>query len=522
MTSPLPHDTARNAANKPAKESDIDALAGKVVTLARALRVEKPEAPTLPPGFQILPDASRILEKSGQAFLIADIVSLIAAFILGGVGAWATNMVTKGTFQEVFGYYTVQEFIMFAGLGGMALIWLDSKGHYRQRLPYWEKVGQILAVTLFGIIAGGFIQFAMKNALSRLWMGLGWTFFAIFLLTGRSLVRKWLAKNYQWQIPALLVGNGPTAEAAMETISRETSMGFNIITQVAAEDLKKLSRPRAWRHLMLSCGAGYIFLALEGGQIEQYQSVLKSIARERLPYSVVPPWMGLPSSTLSPHHFLMRDVMLLHETNKLNLPVPRFIKRSFDIVLATLGVIALSPLFAVITLLTRRDGGPAFYTQPRVGLHGKLFNCYKFRSMRVDADAVLQKYLDENAEAAAEWQQFQKLKNDPRITKFGDFIRRTSIDELPQLFNVIKGEMSLVGPRPIMRGQERFYEDDFMCYESVRPGITGPWQVSGRNQLTFKQRVSLESWYARNWSLWLDIVILMKTVPALLKKNQAF
>ena len=142
--------------------------------------------------------------------------------------------------------------------------------------------------------------------------------------------------------------------------------------------------------------------------------------------------------------------------------------------------------------------------------------------MRVDAEAFLEKYLNEHPEAATEWKKYQKLKKDVRITKVGNIIRRTSIDELPQLLNVIKGDMSLVGPRPIMPGQEEYYGDDFVYYESVRPGITGPWQVSGRNRLTFSERVMLESCYARNWSLWMDIVILLKTIPALLLQEQAF
>jgi lipopolysaccharide/colanic/teichoic acid biosynthesis glycosyltransferase len=179
-------------------------------------------------------------------------------------------------------------------------------------------------------------------------------------------------------------------------------------------------------------------------------------------------------------------------------------------------------LFVIVALMIRRDGGPALFSQPRVGHNGRLFNCYKFRSMRVDAEQVLDQYLAQSPEAAKEWQQFQKLKNDVRITSFGHFIRRTSIDELPQLLNVIKGEMSLVGPRPIMPGQEEFYAEDFSYYESVRPGITGPWQVSGRNKLTFKERVALESCYARNWTPWMDIVIILKTIPALLTKDQAF
>ena len=265
-----------------------------------------------------------------------------------------------------------------------------------------------------------------------------------------------------------------------------------------------------------------MFLALEGGELEEQQHALKAMARERLPYSIVPPWLGLPSSTLSPHHFMMHDVMLLHDTNRLTLPLPRFLKRTCDIVLASIALAGLLPLFALVALLIRRDGGPALFKQPRVGKHGNMFSCYKFRSMRVDAEAALKTYLEKNPDCAAEWKEFQKLKNDVRITKFGEFIRRTSIDELPQLINVLKGEMSLVGPRPMMHGQETFYGDDFMYYESVRPGITGPWQVSGRNKLAFRERVNLESWYARNWSLWMDIVIILKTVSALLEKDQAF
>jgi undecaprenyl-phosphate galactose phosphotransferase len=268
--------------------------------------------------------------------------------------------------------------------------------------------------------------------------------------------------------------------------------------------------------------AHYIFLALEGSEIERYQAALKSLPRARVPCSIIPPWIGLPSSTLSPHHFMMDDVMMLHDTNRLTLLLPRLIKRLTDIVLAGSALLVATPALIVVALLVRRDGGPAFFKQVRVGRNGELFECYKFRSMRADAEQVLGQYLADNPEAAAEWGKFQKLKDDVRVTKFGDFIRRTSIDELPQLINVVKGEMSLVGPRPCMPGQESLYAEDFSFYESVRPGITGPWQVSGRNHLTFQQRVALEAWYARNWSLWLDIVIILKTFPTLLKRGQAF
>lgn len=199
-----------------------------------------------------------------------------------------------------------------------------------------------------------------------------------------------------------------------------------------------------------------------------------------------------------------------------------FFKRSFDVVASVCGLIVLSPLFVLVASLVRRDGGAVIHVQKRVGHGGRLFKMYKFRSMHVGAEKRLIKYLSSNATARDEWNVFQKLKDDPRITSIGTFIRITSIDELPQLLNVLKGEMSLVGPRPFLPGQESYYGDKLRAYQSVRPGITGPWQVSGRNRRTFAERVALEAWYARNWTLWLDLVILLKTIPALFVRGTAY
>lgn len=200
----------------------------------------------------------------------------------------------------------------------------------------------------------------------------------------------------------------------------------------------------------------------------------------------------------------------------------RAIKRGFDIILSLFMIAGLFPLFLVLFLIIRRDGGDAFFRQTRVGKNRKLFTCYKFRSMHVDAEKVLKDYLSVHPEAAREWATFQKLKNDIRITNFGSFIRRTSLDELPQLLNVLKGDMSFVGPRPCTPEQANLYASDFAVYQSVRPGITGPWQVGGRNRLSFAERVKLETDYVMNWSLQRDIHILWRTIPTVLLKGQAF
>jgi undecaprenyl-phosphate galactose phosphotransferase len=155
-------------------------------------------------------------------------------------------------------------------------------------------------------------------------------------------------------------------------------------------------------------------------------------------------------------------------------------------------------------------------------MNGRYFPCLKFRSMIVNSDAVLKKHLATNAEARAEWEREHKLRNDPRVTRLGKILRRTSIDELPQLLNVLRGEMSIVGPRPIIVAETEKYDNDISHYYRVRPGITGLWQVSGRNDVSYAERVRMDSWYVRNWSLWHDIVIVCKTFGVVLKGRGAY
>ncbi len=472
---------------------------------------------------QIFPDFHSRVRLSGRWLLAADVGALIFSYLGGMLLVLLRNVIEKGSLPHaIFNLVTPQSFTVFWVIGLTSILWLDSRGHYRQRLPYWEAVGHILGAASVGFIASGFIEFASHNNGSRLWTALCWVMFGLFSLVNRSLVRRRLDKVGLWNIPAIVIGDGSTSKEALKVLSGDKHLGFKILEQLPPSVLSNMKRTNSWKQVLMLHDASYVFLALEGSDIERYQSALKSLPRARVPCSIVPPWLGLPSSTMTPHHFMMRDVMMLHDTNRLKLPLPRLMKRIVDIVGSSVGLFVLMPLFAAVALIIRRDGGPAFFTQPRVGQEGRIFQCYKFRSMRIDAEDALTRTLAEDPAAAEEWNKFQKLKNDVRITKFGEFMRKTSIDELPQLINVLKGDMSLVGPRPCMEGQEDFYAEDFSSYEAVRPGITGPWQVSGRNQLTFKERVSLEAWYARNWSLWLDIVIILKTFPTLLKRGQAF
>ena len=212
---------------------------------------------------------------------------------------------------------------------------------------------------------------------------------------------------------------------------------------------------------------------------------------------------------------------MLTLADNLSRPLSRFVKRSFDLVVAGAALAVLSPFFVALSALIRRDGGPAFYGHTRIGEECRSFKCLKFRTMRTDGDTILRELLEKDPAAREEWERDQKLRNDPRITPVGHFLRKTSLDELPQLLNVLRGEMSLVGPRPVTRAEVRRYGEDAEYYLAAKPGITGLWQVSGRNNTTYMRRVQLDAWYVKNWSLWQDIAIMFKTFPAVLLRRGA-
>lgn len=197
-------------------------------------------------------------------------------------------------------------------------------------------------------------------------------------------------------------------------------------------------------------------------------------------------------------------------------------KRAFDVCAALGLMLLLSPLLVMVALLVMRDGGPCLYGHTRVGVDGRKFRCLKFRSMVRNADAVLKDLLASDAEARAEWAADFKLKHDVRVTRFGHFIRKTSIDELPQLWNVVRGDMSLVGPRPVVEKELERYGDSVSYYLGVLPGITGLWQVSGRNDTDYDTRVALDVAYVRNWTFGGDIVILFKTIGVVLRGRGAY
>lgn len=210
------------------------------------------------------------------------------------------------------------------------------------------------------------------------------------------------------------------------------------------------------------------------------------------------------------------------EASARSTPIRRLVKRTFDVVVGLVLIVTLLPVLIALALVVKLDGGPALYGHTRVGRHGRKFRCLKFRSMVVNSEEVLKELLKKDPAARAEWEREFKLKNDVRITRIGRFLRRTSLDELPQLWNVVRGEMSLVGPRPIVDQELERYGADRKYYLMATPGITGLWQVSGRCDVDYATRVLLDVSYVTNWSLLRDIEILFKTFVVVIRGNGAY
>lgn len=210
--------------------------------------------------------------------------------------------------------------------------------------------------------------------------------------------------------------------------------------------------------------------------------------------------------------------------NRLKSRYRRYFQQLFNYMLALTLLPILLPLIGLFALLIKNESpGAVFFVHNRVGKDGKTIPTLKFRSMHNNAKEKLDKLLEEDPLVREEWEMNFKLKNDPRITKIGSFLRKTSLDELPQIFNVLKGEMNFVGPRPVIQKEiDKYYKEDAKYYFMVKPGITGLWQVSGRSDTDYDFRIATDKWYVSNWSLWLDIVILFKTVKTIMKRDGAY
>jgi undecaprenyl-phosphate galactose phosphotransferase len=482
-------------------------------------------------------DRNKSINLCRSCLLGSDVVAFLLAYLAGGLLFFIIreeDLVQLGlNFIDLFTDWSVYYLLLIP----FAIVRFWYAGHYTRRKPFWDELRELIQVLGILFVAEGTILFLSKSSFSRLWVAGAFASALILLPVLRIVIKKALNSAGKWQIATVVIGTGQNAVDAIAALRSEKLLGFSVQCLFSIDD----QLPEDGKTLLVGedempvfplgkdpvasikqFGEPNVIFAMESGGIRNHVDLIESLHRNFNDIYVVPAMRGLPLYGMEINTFFRHEVLLLRVRNILARRMPRILKRTFDIAGSLALICVLSPLLAILFCKIRSDGGNALYAHKRVGRHGQEFDCLKFRSMVVDAEQALDELLESDMELRKEWDKDYKLKNDPRVTRIGEILRQMSLDELPQLWNVLRGEMSLVGPRPIVADEVSRYGSGIHLYNSVRPGMTGLWQISGRNNTDYSHRVYLDAWYVKNWSLWSDIVILFKTVNVVFNKNGAY
>ncbi|MDR1124802.1 MAG: undecaprenyl-phosphate galactose phosphotransferase WbaP [Deltaproteobacteria bacterium] len=400
-----------------------------------------------------------------------------------------------------------------------------------------EHLKRLSIATSIGVLFLSGVLFAGRLSLdySRMVVFLFWLLALFLVPLCRFLSRKIYARCHWWGYPVVLIGRGSLTALLARHLRSLPELGYRAVAvfdldgegqNMAGLESVRLSEQNAEAGGQLKSisdqhpGAMAV-LIMEGLDRERQEKIFQ-LANRHFRRLLLMPDKSLPLR-LSVRLSMFCSRMSLSLRQNLLDPYRRQWKRTLDLMIMAFILLPCIPLFLLIALAIKLDSsGPAFYRQDRIGLGGRGIKIWKFRTMYAEAERMLDNYLAENPRLREEWEREQKLKNDPRITRVGKLLRKASLDELPQLFNVLNGTMSLVGPRPIVKGEIKKYGRAFALYIQVRPGISGLWQISGRSNVSYATRVALDETYIANWSVWLDIYIMVRTIPAALTTNGAY
>ena len=469
------------------------------------------------------------LRSTCTALIASDLCALLLSFLL----AYLIRALAGGELVKLHYFGLLPGFPLF-------LLLYAATGLYPGVLrPPHDELKRLSIASSTGFLFLGFFFFLGQQGTlySRLLMIIGWLLSLGLVPLFRFFTRKCFSGSSWWGYPVLLFAPEDKCEEAVREFRRHPEQGLYVaatvpLRQSSREDAPPASPAQltlsdseqveaALRQLEAEYPRAMAFLVADTLPTESQQRLILSLGRHfrRVAVHLDVPWVRQASLQVAD---TPGGLVLSMRQNLLD-PRRRRVKRLLDVCLCLLGGVFLLLLVPALALWVRLDSkGPAFFTQDRIGRDGRTIRIYKFRTMVANAEAVLAGVLARNPEMREEWTKDQKLTNDPRLTRAGVFLRRTSLDELPQIFNVLKGEMSLVGPRPIVRNEIARYGETYDLYTRVDPGITGLWQVSGRNDLDYAKRVDLDRYYVYNWSVWLDIYILIRTFPALLSRKGAY
>jgi len=470
------------------------------------------------------------------------VLCLLAADTVTLVASVAISIICKSFFTHIsdWGPYFRLGPFLFVFLLAYALFGLYSGVSMS---PPQELRRATLSSTLIFVILGTAtmsLRGATKYVTWSLFLAIGLSIVLFPLL--RAVVRDHFAKEPWWGTPAVIFGAGPAAHGVVKTLRDQPGLGLKPVAVVDDDPFAPayihgvpvmsgsvladvLPRTHSAYAVVAGVPAGPNLSDSSGpGSGVLGSSILATIEKYGVCFSRI---LMIPNladfCTLWVDAKNVGGMLGLEVRQQAFVPEHQWPKRALDLVLTLAGSLVVLPLILAIALWIKLDSpGPVFYGNQRIGQDGKVFRAWKFRSMVQDADRVLDRYLAENPQIREEWERDQKLRHDPRITRVGRVLRRTSLDELPQLWNVLMDEMSLVGPRPVPPGEVVKYGTRLELYKRVKSGLTGLWQISGRNDTTYDERVKLNTYYIRNWSVWLDFYILFRTIETVIFGKGAY
>ena len=444
------------------------------------------------------------------------LADMFLALVVWGAAAFGKSILGPGVLSDVAVGAIAPSVVVWVGLRALLGLYpgygLDSAERLRRHFYSVFATLAVLAVFAIG--------FKVGEALSRVLLACA--FLGLLFLTPivQHLVRLGMKKAGWWGKPVITLSYKETGATFQELLTQEWGMGY---LPVALLNRDLVAGGKSYRknsgdetldeaaHLGRKLGVDTIILALPYTRREQLAHMVSVASQNFRNVLIVPDLNGVTNSAVTPRDFA--GTLAIEIKHNLLSPWSQRLKLALDLSGTVIGGVLISPLVFAIALLIKLDSpGPAFYGHKRVGAAGKHFLCWKFRTMHVNAEHLLDKYLQGNPVLQAEWEQNQKLRCDPRVTRVGRILRQTSLDELPQLWNVLRGEMSLTGPRPIVDAEVPKYGEVYGLYKRIKPGMSGFWQVSGRSDTTYAERVEMDSYYVRNWSVWLDLIILARTV----------
>lgn len=478
------------------------------------------EAPPL-----VLPDRRTVVGSrwlTACASVVSDLIAIAASVTL----AVAVRKWFGGTFTLDIYWQLWPVLALFLALYATAGLYADLPP------PPSGELKLLTQATTLGFVGLAAFTFLSREAetYSRLAFVIAWALALVSVPLARACLRAVCMRRRWWGSPVVVIGAGATGLAVVRRLLANPGMGLKPVCAFDDDPAKlggdlagvpicgRIDQAADAAHRL---GIRHAVVAMPGAEGDRLLTLWRELG-PRFPHLIViPGLMGFASLWVQAKD--IGGILGLEVRQSLLMPWPRAVKRVLDLVIVALVALVVLPIAVLIALaIVLESPGNPFYGQRRIGRDGRGFTAWKFRSMRPDADAVLQACLDADPALRAEWETDHKLRRDPRVTLVGRFLRKTSLDELPQLWNVVAGDMSLVGPRPVVDAEVGKYGADFDLYQRVLPGLTGLWQVSGRNNLTYEERVALDAYYVRNWSVWLDLFILAKTVRVVVRGEGAY